>query len=72
MHDCPSPAQAFEAPEKPPVLAIVELAQRVDSNSAVSIVSAREEHGFAAEAAQKIAEELQLIEAVLRQMQRIS
>ena len=24
MHDCPSPAQAFEAPEKPPVLAIVD------------------------------------------------
>ena len=24
MHDCPSPAQAFDAPEKPPVLAIVE------------------------------------------------
>ena len=24
MHDCPRPAQAFDAPEKPPVLAIVE------------------------------------------------
>src|ERR1700692_971463 len=52
--------------------AIVELTQRADSNGVVAIVSMREEHGFAAKAADKIVQKLQLVETVLRQMQRIS
>src|SRR5260370_41752012 len=52
--------------------AIVELTQRADSNGVVAIVSMREEHGLAAIAAQKIVQKLQLVETVLRQMQRVS
>src|ERR1700679_2822486 len=51
--------------------AVVKLAQRANPTGAVGIEGVRKQLGLAAKAAQEIVEELQLVEAILRQMQRV-